>query len=111
MFAVRGPLANRRTAEELVHLLIKRGEIDPASYEANDPLSFLTSAGVAKSLSEAAYRFCRHAPGIDVTITGTGNRTHLLENLRSINAGPLPVEAIDRLSASFGNVTSESGQY
>jgi len=110
MFAVRGPLARQETARALVEKLIGTGEVDPASVDRDDPLGFLTAPGVASSLTEAAYRYCRHTPGIDVTMTGTGNVDHLLQNLASINAGPLPGAVLDRLTAIFGKVTSESGE-
>lgn len=110
MFAVRGPLARRETAIELLEKLIKSGEVDPKSFDASDPFGFLTALGVAGTLTEAAYRFCRHAPGMQVTVTGTGDLNHLSQNLASINAGPLPASALRRLREMFGKVTSESGQ-
>lgn len=110
MFAVRGPLAHRHSAEAIVRRLVATGEIDPASFDDEDPLGFLTEAGVAGSLTEAAYRFCRHVPGIDVTVVGTGNRDHLVQNLDSVNMGPLPDNVLERLALIFGNVTSESAE-
>lgn len=110
MFAVRGPLANRDKVEALLHKLVETGEIDPASFDPDNPLGFMTAPGVSSSMSELAYRFCRHTPGIDVTVTGTGNRDHLLQNLEAINKGPLPAAVLDRLASIFGNVTSESGE-
>ena len=73
-------------------------------------LAFLVEPGVARSLTDAAYRFCRHSPGMDVMVTGTGEIAHLEDNLRSINDGPLPAAARDRLVAMFGNVESLSGE-
>lgn len=108
MFAVRGPLARRDAAEALVRKLVDTGEIDPASFDDAAPLAFLTAPGVAASFTEAAYRFCRHAPGMDVTITGTGSLDHLLENVASLNMPPLPPRVLDRLAGIFGTVTSES---
>ena len=110
MFAVRGPLAHRETAEKLLQKLVQTGEVDPGSFDPADPLGFLTLPGVAGSLTEAAYRFCRHAPGMQVTVTGTGDPEHLLQNLDAINAGPLPDSVIEKLREIFGRVTSESGQ-
>lgn len=108
MFAVRGPLARQDTAEALVRKLVATREIDPGTFDDDAPLAFLTAPGVAASFTEAAYRFCRHAPGMDVTITGTGSRPHLLENVASLNMPPLPRQVLDRLGAIFGAVTSES---
>lgn len=110
MFVVRGPLGDPVRARALVDRLVGTGEIDPDSFDPADPLGFLTAPGVAGSLAEAAYRFCRHAPGIDVTITGTGNPDHLRHNLDSISGPPLPDAVLAKLDAIFGNVTSESGE-
>jgi L-galactose dehydrogenase len=110
MYAVRGPLGRPDEAGALVEKLIRRGEIDPALVDRNDPLGFLTAGGVAGSLAEAAYRFCRHQPGIDVVVTGTGSFEHLRENIRAINAGPLPEAAVRRLHEIFADVWSETGE-
>lgn len=110
MFAVRGPLARRETVEALVRKLVAMGEVDAETFDDADPLGFLTAPGAAATLTEAAYRFCRHAPGMDVTVTGTGDQNHLSQNLAAINMGPLPDEVIDRLHTIFANVTSESAE-
>jgi L-galactose dehydrogenase len=78
--------------------------------KADEDLSFLVKNGVAGSIMEAAYRFCRHSAGIDVVLTGTGNKAHLLDNLASIEGPKLPDEILQRLQALFGSVDSVSGQ-
>ncbi len=110
MFAVRGPLARRETAEALLRRLVDKGEVDPASFDAADPFGFLTAPGAAASLTEAAYRYCRHAPGMQVTVTGTGDAAHLQQNLDAIGRGPLPPAVLEKLASIFGRVTSESGE-
>jgi len=110
MYAVRGPLGNAATARALVDKLVGTGEIDPTTFDANDPLGFMTANGAAHSLADAAYRFCRHTPGIDVVVTGTGSISHLQENMASINAAPLPAAVLARLKAMFGGVWSETGE-
>jgi aryl-alcohol dehydrogenase-like predicted oxidoreductase len=62
------------------------------------------SEGGASSVVEAAYRFCRHEPGADVILTGTGNVAHLEENLHALQAPPLPAGVLARLEALFGKV-------
>jgi aryl-alcohol dehydrogenase-like predicted oxidoreductase len=59
---------------------------------------------------DAAYRFCRHTQGINVTLTGTGSKTRLLENLASLEKPPLPRETIEKIEALFGKVDCISGQ-
>lgn len=108
MFAVRGPLADKDTAKTKIDRLIESGEIDGSKIDRDDPLGFLTAG--AASLTDAAYRFCRHTPGIDVVVTGTGSIEHLADNLRSINSGPLPADALSRLHMLFKNVRSETAE-
>ncbi len=110
MFAVRGPLARLETANALVAKLVGTGEVDPAVIDAANPLGFLVEPGVAAKVGEAAYRFCRHTPGIDVVITGTGSEKHLAENLAAIAGPPLPPSALERLGAIFGRVTRETAE-
>ena len=73
----------------------------------DDPLGFLGTD--ATSVVNAAYRFCRHEPGVDVVLTGTGNRRHLEENVRHIQDAPLPDAALAKLAALFGGIDSVSG--
>jgi len=109
MFAVRGALAQRDAIATLVAQLIASGEVDPADVDQNDPLGFLLEPGVAGSLTEAAYRYCRHTPGIDVVMFGTGNIEHLEQNIGSILGPPLPKPALRQISNAFGKVISATG--
>jgi aryl-alcohol dehydrogenase-like predicted oxidoreductase len=49
------------------------------------------------SLSELAYRYCRHQAGIDVVMTGTGDPAHLRQNIAAAMAPPLPDSVLARL--------------
>lgn len=109
MFAVRGALAQRDAVKTLVAQLVASGEIDPTTVDGNDPLGFLLDAGIAKSLTEAAYRYCRHTPGIDVVMFGTGSIAHLEQNIRSILGPPLPERVLQQIGEAFGNVVSATG--
>ncbi len=110
MYAVRGPLAQHETANALVRKLIGTGEVDADAVDPANPLGFLLEPGVAASLNEAAYRFCRHSPGIDVVITGTGSVAHLAQNLQSISAPPLPAKTRERLAEIFARVVNETAE-
>ncbi|WP_117190114.1 aldo/keto reductase [Rhizobium terrae] len=109
MYAVRGALARKETLNGLVAKLVAQGEVPADALDPEDPLGFLLENGVAGSLTEAAYRFCRHMPGISVVMTGTGSLAHLEENIAAINGTSLPAGVLDRLSAAFGKVTSATG--
>jgi L-galactose dehydrogenase len=109
MYAVRWGLVDLQQAKILIEEAIRRGEIDPAHVDLADPFGFLEEDGRTMTLAEAAYRFCRHAPGIDVVLTGTSRLDHLESNLRSIQGPPLPPAVLAQLTAMFGNVSSITG--
>jgi aryl-alcohol dehydrogenase-like predicted oxidoreductase len=109
MFAVRRVLSRPDALREAVAGLIETGAVDPAQVDAADPLGFLRGRTDVASVVEAAYRFCRHEPGAQVILTGTGDASHLEQNLAAIQAPPLPADVLQRLEAMFGTVDSISG--
>jgi L-galactose dehydrogenase len=109
MYAVRWGLVDHRQAGLLIEEAVKRGEIDRSAIDPANPLGFLEENGKPIPLTEAAYRFCRHAPGMDVILTGTSKLAHLEDNIRAIQAPPLPTPVLDRLRKVFGNVSSITG--
>jgi aryl-alcohol dehydrogenase-like predicted oxidoreductase len=109
MFAVRRALSQPVHLSTLLAELARRGQIDGGAYEAEDPLGFLIQAGKAATIPEAAYRYCRHEPGIHVTLSGTGNIEHLRENVTSLLKPPLAQADLQRLATIFGRVDSASG--
>ena len=98
MFAVRNAFSKPDRLREILQPL------------GIDNLDWLVADGYASSLPEAAYRFCRHTPGIDVVLTGTGETAHLIENIGSINMEPLDKSAVDRLVEIFKGFDNVSGQ-
>lgn len=109
MFAVRRALSRPEATREIVAQLVEAGEVEAAALDADDPLGFLAAHPEVGSVVEAAYRFCRHEPGAQVILTGTGSVDHLKENVAAILAPPLPAELSARLEALFGRVESVSG--
>jgi aryl-alcohol dehydrogenase-like predicted oxidoreductase len=109
MFAVRRTLSDSAALRETVAALIARGEVDGDRIDLENPLGFLCAPGVAASVVEAAYRFCRHERGAQVILTGTGDLAHLEANIAAIQGPPLPAEILDRLRIIFGAVDSVSG--
>lgn len=108
-FAVRKALINRANAAATVAKLVAAGEVAAGEVDPADPFGFLVGDGGATSHTEAAYRFARHAPGIDVVLTGTGSVAHLRENLASIAAPPLPPGPEAEVRRIFARVASVSG--
>jgi len=108
MFAVRGALARPDSLKGLVDKLVAQGEVDPADIPAADPSAFVLGRD-ARSLTDFAYRFCRHTPGIHVVLTGTGSLGHLEQNIAAINGAPLPPAALRRVAKAFGRVRTATG--
>ncbi len=115
MFAVRLALSRRERLVEVMGELIDRGEVDEQLLvdlggNRDDPLGWVVRETDAESLVEAAYRFVRHEPGIDVTLSGTGSVEHLLANIASILKPPLERGVVERLTRLFARVDSVSAQ-
>jgi aryl-alcohol dehydrogenase-like predicted oxidoreductase len=109
MFAVRRALSQPARLKAIVAELIEKGAFPLNSVNAADPLDFVLQDGAAATLPEAAYRFCRHEPGVDVVLTGTGNPAHLKANVDSILKPPLPDAVRRRLETLFGNLDYLTG--
>ena len=77
MFAVRSIFADPPRVVREMRELAAKGLVEKWLGETDDPLGFLLHKGGASSLIEAAYRFARHEPGVDVTLFGTGDAAHL----------------------------------
>lgn len=108
MFALRRALRNETTLQATLSTMARDGVIASRDADADALVRFLHQHGV-EGLPEAAYRFSRHAPGIDVVLMGTGNARHLEENVKAALAPPLPVPVQERLESLFGHVDSVSG--
>jgi L-galactose dehydrogenase len=111
MFAVRTALSDPSQLAVDINRILEKGQADPALVKRENPLDFLTQKGVAETIMEAAYRFCRHTPGVHVVLTGTGSSEHLLANLKAIQGPKLPEGILERLEKMFGKVDCVSGQY
>lgn len=108
MFALRRALSDEQALMETLRQAAARGQL-AADVLTGNPLDFIVERGYASSLTDAAYRFCRHEPGIDVVLTGTGNIEHLQSNIAAINEPPLAAAAQQRIATLFGNVDCISG--
>ena len=56
-------------------------------------------------MPDAAYRFVRHEPGVDVVLFGTGDPEHLRTNIASLLAPPLPLADRLTLTKLFGRLS------
>ena len=104
MFVVRGIFARPAQLAQELRGLAEAGQVPAWLGEGNDPLGFLVHAGGASSLTDAAYRFVRHEPGVDVVLFGTGDAGHLRTNIESILKPPLPAADCTKLGKLFGHL-------
>jgi L-galactose dehydrogenase len=107
MFAVRRALSRPDRLRELLQDLAARGKI--SAELASTGLDFLASADSARSLPDAAYRFCRDEPGAHVVLSGTSSEAHLLENIRALEKPALSAQTCARSIELFRNVDDVSG--
>ena len=109
MFAVRRGLSQLARLKGICKELLAKGAINKGAVDPNDPLGFLLKETDAATLPEAAYRFCRHEPGVHVVLTGTGNPAHLKENLAAISKPPLAKPVLEKLEEIFGGLDYLTG--
>jgi aryl-alcohol dehydrogenase-like predicted oxidoreductase len=104
MFAVRNIFSKPDVLKKTFLALAAEGMVSAELAAADNPLSFLVHPGGAESVVDAAYRFARHQPGIDVVLFGTGNVAHLRSNIASILRPPLPAADVQNLDRLFGRL-------
>jgi len=105
MFAVRSMFADPPRIAREMKALADKGLVEKWLGETDDPLGFLVHEGGAANVIEAAYRFVRHEPGVDVTLFGTGDAAHLRTNVASLLKPPLPEADRQKLAKLFGHLT------
>jgi aryl-alcohol dehydrogenase-like predicted oxidoreductase len=104
MFAVRGIFARPAQLAATMRELAEAGQVPAWLGESDDPLGFLIHPGGAASLTDAAYRYVRHEPGVDVVLFGTGDAGHLRSNIESILKPPLPATDRAKLQDLFSHL-------
>jgi L-galactose dehydrogenase len=109
MCAVRSGLSQPVRLKTICQSLVEKGLVAADSLNADEPLDFVIRDGDALTVPEAAYRFCRHEPGMDVVLTGTGNPEHLQTNIASILKPPLPDAILARLERTFWGPVGKRG--
>ena len=102
MFAVRLLFSEPGRLNHVVTQLAEEGKLPAWLAETEDPLGFLIHPNGAHTIIDAAYRYCRHEPGTDVILFGTGSPTHLRSNIDSILSSPLPAADLQQIKELFG---------
>ena len=105
MFAVRNIFSKPERLAAALRELTASGQLPRWLALAPRPLGFLLHEKGASTITEAAYRFVRHEPGVDVVLFGTGDPEHLRTNVASILSPPLPLADRQTLTKLFGRLS------
>jgi len=104
MFAVRSIFARPQQLSDTMKDLAAAGLVPAALAARDNPLDFLIHDAGASSVTDAAYRYVRHEPGVNVVLFGTGSPEHLRTNIESILKPPLPEADRARLATLFSHL-------
>jgi len=104
MFAVRRIFAQPERLNETLRKLAADGLLPKSFGDSSDPLGFLVHESGANSIIDAAYRFVRDEPGVDVVLFGTSDPHHLREDIASLTRPPLPAADRQRIVDLFGHL-------
>jgi aryl-alcohol dehydrogenase-like predicted oxidoreductase len=104
MFVVRNVFSQPAKLVATMQELVATGQVPAWLAETDNPLGFLLHAGGASSVTDAAYRFVRHEPGVHVVLFGTSNPEHLQTNIDSLLKPPLPEADRQQIAILFGHL-------
>ena len=104
MFVVRNIFSQPDYLRSTVKELVEDGKLPAEMAKSDNPLGFLIHESGASSLTDAAYRFVRHEPGVHVVLFGTGNPAHVETNIASILKPALPKADAEKLAKLFGHL-------
>ncbi len=110
MFAVRQALISMERLGSYLKMQTGGKGVDARVLQALPLLHGLLDGGQCESLTEAAYRYCRHEPGLDCLLIGTGSVEHLRQNIADAQKPPLPPEFLAAFEPLFAGVAAMSGQ-
>jgi L-galactose dehydrogenase len=105
MHAVRSIFARPELLASEMRALAEFGHVSAEIGADPHPLDFLVHEGGAESLTDAAYRFARHTPGVGAVLFGTGSPAHLHANIASLSRPKLPEADLARLLEQFAKVS------
>jgi aryl-alcohol dehydrogenase-like predicted oxidoreductase len=104
MFAVRLVFSQPGRLQCTLAELVQRGQLPAAWVNEEEPLAFLSEQPGPPGIIDAAYRYARHEPGVDVVLFGTGSVEHLQANIQSILADRLPPATLALVRERFGHL-------
>lgn len=109
IFTVRNVFWNPSRLEEVVAELKEKGLIEPDALPSRGPLDWVLEETDVESLVEAAYRYAAYTEPVSTVMCGTIDIPELEEDIRFVEKGPLPPNALDRLQSLFGHISEVVG--
>lgn len=110
MFAVRRALSSIRSLVPVLEDLMQTHRLTATELtEAKALASWLSSVSNSRSLTETAYRYCRHEPGIDSVLFGTSSFKHLDQNITSLLKPALDNASQAKINHCFRHIEDVSG--
>src|SRR5260370_36702112 len=112
MFAGRNIFWSTERFAAALRELTASGQLPRWLADAPNPLGFLIHSAGASTITEAAYRFVRHEPGVEGVLFGTGDPDHLRANIASLLSRPVPAprrHTLTKLCGRRGRVRPDPG--
>ena len=103
MSAVRSRLSRQDQLEAIVSRWKLAGLVPHDAVSEKNPLDFLIHDDV-RSVVAAGYKFGIEPQAISCLLVGTGNVTHLEENVATLLGSPLPTNDSARIRELFGSI-------
>lgn len=109
MFAVRRALNSSDSFNRALQELQSMGAL-AADFDSTRALERLMGQGEQrKALANIAYRYCRDEPAIHSVLVGTGEISHLEQNVRTFGEPPLADDTRRFIAEIFGHIRDFSG--
>jgi L-galactose dehydrogenase len=109
MFAVRRALTSSEAFTQTLRNLQSAGML-PTDLDVGSVLARLTDQGAhRRTLAEIAYLYCRDEPAIQSVLMGTGEISHLEENVQTFGEPPLADDTRRFIAETFGHISDFSG--
>lgn len=109
MFAARRALTSSDSFSQALRELQSRGVLH-SDFDSVRTLERLTGqGGQHKPLANIAYRYCRDEPAIHAVLVGTGEISHLEQNVRTFGEPTLADDTRRFITETFGHIRDFSG--
>ena len=109
MYAVRRALASSQFFAQAMRELQSLGKLPPDLDIGQTIIQLTSDAGHCKPLAEIAYRYCRDEPALHSVLIGTGEISHLEQNIKSFAQPPLTDETRRFIADTFCDIHQFSG--